>query len=97
KRPYVAGRREPSARGLGCVIDAGFATADGFVNPLEPVGRELDLIGDGHDVGRLQVTQHKSLAVNTSKRVEDGDEHVARFLSAQRPLRKNLREIFLRI
>jgi hypothetical protein len=34
KRPYVARRREPSAWGLGCVIDAGFANAHSFIRAL---------------------------------------------------------------
>jgi hypothetical protein len=40
------------------------------------------------------MTVHKTLTVNAGKGVENGDEHVASFLRGERPLRKNLREIF---
>jgi hypothetical protein len=40
------------------------------------------------------MTEHKTLTMNAGKGVENGNEHVASFLRGERPLRKNLREIF---
>ena len=55
------------------------------------------MIIDNHDVGRLQMTMHESALVKIVKRVEYRHKHLAGFGGRQRPLGKNLGEIFIGI
>jgi len=96
ERPDVAGGGERRGGKLGSVVGAEIATRSaGFADGEDGVGRELELIGGGEDVGGLDVRVREALAVEIDEGIEKRVEHFARFGGGERALRKNLREIFL--
>ncbi len=80
--------------GFGSVIDIGFAEGvAGLSDGKNGVGRKLEKITDGKEIGRLDVRMDEEFCVEINENVDNGIEHVSRFIGSKSALRKDLRKI----
>jgi len=66
-----------------------------FPNREQAVRREANVVFDHEDIGGLEVPMYEASFVKRLESVEDGIEHLARFIDSKRALRDDLGEEFL--
>jgi hypothetical protein len=98
KRPDIGGRSGRFGRrggGFRSVVGVGFAESLARLSDwTDGVGRKLELIADGKEIGRLDVGVDIEFGVEIGENVNNGIEHIACFIGSKGALRKNLPQIF---
>ncbi len=65
-----------------------------FPGAPQSIARQFELVAAGHDVGRFNMSVHKSFAMQISEDVYNGIKHLACFRRRQRTDGKNLCKVF---
>src|SRR5208282_4193668 len=96
QRPHIPCGGRAVACSFGRIVNARRTLRiDRIGEAANAVTRKFQLFAHRQDVRRLDVAVNEPAAVHVGERVENGREHVARFVGCKRALRNDLREVFV--
>ena len=91
--PEVTGGGNRAGSGFRRIVQGELGgVCRGSTDRTDGIARELHLIVDDQDVGRLQLALHEVFAVKEGQSVERGKQHFPNFVGSKGPVRKDLRE-----